>query len=129
MIVAPLSRNVERQQYVSMTASIMYYTDNMMMKKTVIEDLEFFQFMAPYTVNVWIMVAILLVAVSFGVYILNYFSPYGYKNEDGTKTSEESNLINSFWFTTGSMLLQGTDHAPKATSGKSLLKLIIFLLS
>lgn len=118
MIVAPLARNEERQKYVAMTASFMYYTDNMIMKKTVIEDLEYFQFLDPYTVNVWTSVLCLLVAVSLAVYTLNYFSPYGYKNEQGTKTSEELNLINSIWFTVGSMLLQGTDHAPKSISGK-----------
>jgi hypothetical protein len=129
MIVAPLARNTDRQKYVAMTASFMYYTDKMMMKNTASEEKELLQFMSPFSAMVWSILLICVIVVTFALYILNYFSPYGFKNDQGTKTSEEFNLFNCLWFSMACMLQQGADNTPKAFSGRTTLSTVYSVYS
>ncbi len=74
--------------------------------------------MNPFDNYVWIATLASLLVISVAVFALNYFSPYGYKDDNGQGTSEEFNFFNSAWFALASMLQQGVDHTPRSLSGR-----------
>ncbi len=73
--------------------------------------------MNPFDNYVWIATLASLVVISVAVFVLNYFSPYGYKDNNSRGTSEEFNFFNSVWFALASLLQQGADNTPKSLSG------------
>ena len=96
----------------------MFYTEEMLLKKaSAKESNDLLQFMNPFANEVWFATLGTLVVVSIAVFVLNYFSPYGYKNENGKGTSEEFTFFNSVWFSLACMLQQGGDNTPKSLSG------------
>jgi len=50
--VNDLTRLTEREKYVAMTASYMHYTDKIIIKKDAIEEMDYFQFMSPLSIEV-----------------------------------------------------------------------------
>lgn len=61
--------------------------------------------------------------VTIIMYVLDRFSPYGYRAEakdTGEGDGNEFSMSNSLWFATGSILQQGADTTPKAGSGRVL---------
>ena len=117
MAVAPLSVVPERETVVDFTVALTATTIGMALRKDMVEDIDYLQFMKPLQIPVWIMVLVCHLVVTAGVFTLNYYSPYGYKDEEGKGTSSEFNLFNSLWFSLACMLQQGGDNTPKATSG------------
>ena len=103
----------------------MYFTEDMLIKKeTSKEEVDYLQFMNPFENEVWFCTLATLVIISISVFVINYFSPYGYKDEEGKRTSEEFNYFNSLWFSVACMLQQGGDNTPRSLSGSW-----IFMLS
>jgi len=97
----------------------MYYTREVLTKKTSSSaTVDLLQFANPFQSNVWVATLACLVIISVAVFVINYFSPYGYKDENGRATSEEFNFFNSVWFALACMLQQGGDSTPKSLSGK-----------
>ncbi|XP_078377925.1 glutamate receptor ionotropic, kainate 3-like [Oculina patagonica] len=110
-----------RERVVDFSVPYMYYTEDILMRKTFSSrPIDLLQFMNPFHNNVWIATLASLVVISVAVFVLNYLSPYGYKDNHGKGTSEEFNLFNSVWFALASMLQQGTDNTPKSLSGRIL---------
>ena len=96
----------------------MYFTEDMLIKKEISEqEVDYLQFMNPFENEVWFCTLGTLVIISVAVFVINYFSPYGYKQEDGKGTSEEFNYFNSLWFSVACMLQQGGDNTPRSLSG------------
>ena len=118
MAVAGLTVTRERESVVDFTVAYMPTTVDMVLKKTMVEEIDFLQFMMPLQIPVWIMIIVCQLVVTAAIYTLNYYSPYGYKDEEGKGTSPEFNLFNSLWFSLACMLQQGGDNTPKATSGQ-----------
>ena len=117
MAVGSLTITDEREEVVDFTVSIMSFTSDMIMKKRVAEDIDYLQFMLPFKIPVWLMLLMCILVMSCATFTLNYFSPYGYKNENGQGTSAEFNLFNSVWFSLACTLQQGGDNTPKCLSG------------
>ena len=100
------------------TVPFMYYTDEMLLKKIVhSEQVHFLQFMNPFHSHVWFAKLVTLVLISLSVFVINYLSPFGYKDNNGQGTSEEFSFSNSVWFTLGCMLQQGPENQPRSFSG------------
>ena len=96
----------------------MFYTEDMLLKKaSTKESIDLLQFMNPFDNQVWFATLATLVIISVAVFVINYFSPYGYKDENGKGTSEEFSFFNSVWFSLACMLQQGGDNTPKSLSG------------
>ena len=62
-----------------------------------------------------------IIFVSLVLFILGRLSPYEWDNfnpcdEDPDEVENQWNLANSFWFIMGSIMQQGADVAPMATS-------------
>ncbi|XP_078376095.1 glutamate receptor 4-like isoform X2 [Oculina patagonica] len=110
-----------REKVVDFSVPYMYYTEDILMRKTLSSrPIDLLQFMNPFHNNVWIATLVSLVVISVAVFVINYLSPYGYKDNHGKGTSEEFNLFNSVWFALASMLQQGAENTPKSLSGRIL---------
>ena len=106
----------------------MYYTRDILIKKTTSAGtVNLFQFMLPFHHYVWICTLGSLVIIAIAVFVINYYSPYGYKDETGKGTSEEFSFFNSVWFSLACMLQQGGDNTPRSLSGRG--KWISFVLT
>lgn len=86
------------------------------------EPAQFFSFLNPLALEVWIYWLVAYVVVSVTLYVVARFSPYEW--EDGKTFSvpdqetipsnlNRFTLSNSFWFTIGSLMQQGSDISPK----------------
>ena len=119
MAVAALTITENREKVVDFSVPFMYYTDEMLIKKASSDNgsIDYLQFMNPLHNNVWFATLASLVVVSVAVFVINYFSPFGYKDENGRGTSEEFTFFNSVWFTLACMLQQGGENHPRSLSG------------
>ena len=116
--IASLTVTEAREKVVDFTVPYMYYTEDILLKKTSSKQSDhFLQFMHPFHNHVWFCTLAALAIISVAVFVINYFSPYGYKDEDGRGTSEEFTFFNSVWFSLACMLQQGGDNTPRNLSG------------
>ncbi|XP_078382294.1 glutamate receptor ionotropic, kainate 2-like [Oculina patagonica] len=119
--VAELAITEEREKVVDFTVPYMHYTEDLLMKKaSSSRSIDLLQFMNPFDNYVWITILAIVLFISVAVFVLNYFSPYGYKDDNGQGTSEELNFFNSAWFAFASILQQGADNTPRSLSGRIL---------
>ena len=107
-----------REEVVDFSVPYLYYTEKMLLKKTLSkESIQLLQFMNPFDSNVWFAKLATLVIISVAVFVINYFSPFGYKDDSGRGTSQEFSFFNSVWFALGCMLQQGAENQPRSLSG------------
>ncbi|XP_036341412.1 glutamate receptor ionotropic, kainate 2-like [Rhagoletis pomonella] len=86
---------------------------------------ELFSFMDPFSGEVWIYLGLVYIGVSFCFFILGRLSPTEWDNpypciEEPEELENQFTLNNSFWFTTGAFLQQGSEIAPKSLSTRTL---------
>lgn len=118
---AAITVTERREKVVDFTVPYMYYTNELLIKETFSAGaISLFQFMLPFHRHVWISTLASQVAIAIAVFVINYFSPYGYKDENGKGTSEEFSFFNSVWFSLACMLQQGGDNTPRSLSGRIL---------
>ena len=116
--VSSLTVTEDREKVVDFTIPYMFYTEDILLKKpSSKENTNLLQFLNPFDNHVWYCTLATLVIISIAVFVINYFSPYGYKDENGQGTSEEFSYFNSLWFTLACMLQQGGDNTPRNLSG------------
>ena len=119
MIVADLTITERREKVVDFSVPYIYNTEEMLLKKTSSSGtIDLLQFLNPFDNHVWFATLASLVLISVAVFVLNYFSPYGYKDDNGQGTSEEFTFFNSAWFALTCMLQQGADNSPRSLSGR-----------
>uniref|UniRef100_A0A1B6DJB2 Glutamate receptor ionotropic, kainate 2 n=1 Tax=Clastoptera arizonana TaxID=38151 RepID=A0A1B6DJB2_9HEMI len=80
-----------------------------------------FSFMNPLAFDIWLYVLAAYVLVSITMFIVARFSPYEWHNphpcdQENDLIENQFSLANSFWFTIGTLMQQGSDLNPKATS-------------
>lgn len=88
---------------------------SIMIKKPDIEKPGVFSFMQPLEVDIWIWILVAYTAVSIGLFLVSRCSPYEWKKVASSKGEYENefSILNSFWFSTGSLMLQGSDTCPR----------------
>ena len=100
------------------TIPFMFTTQDVIIKKSSLEErVDLLQFMDPFHSEVWFAKLVALLVVSVAVFILNYFSPFGYKDDKNPGTSQEFSFFNSVWFSLACMLQQGAENQPRNLSG------------
>ena len=115
-----ISISESREKVVDFSVPFMYYTEDVLMKKPSSEQsVDLLDFMDPFENQVWFCTLATVVIISVAVFVINYFSPYGYKDEHGKGTAEEFSFFNSAWFALACMLQQGGDNTPRSLSGKN----------
>lgn len=121
MVVADLTVTERREKVVDFSVPYMYYTQEMLLKKTSSsKKIDLLQFMNPFENYVWLATIACMVVISIAVFVTNYFSPYGYKDDNDCGTSPEFSFFNSVWFALACMLQQGADNSPRSLSGVGL---------
>ena len=121
MVAAAIAITEGREKIMDFSVPFMYYTEDLIMKKPSSGNkaIDLLQFMTPFENLVWFCTLATLVITSVAVFVLNYYSPYGYKNENGEGTSDEFSFFNSVWFALACMLQQGGDNTPRSLSGRN----------
>ena len=118
MATGAIAITESRENVMDFSVPFMYYTEDLILKKpSSKEAFNLLQFMNPFENQVWFCTLASLIVISVAVFLINYFSPYGYKDEDGRGTSEEFSFFNSAWFAVACMLQQGGDNTPRSLSG------------
>ena len=91
-----------------------------------------FSFMKPLTLDIWLYVLVAYALVSLTMFLVSRFSPYEWHNPypcvaDPTVIRNQFSLGNSFWFTVGTLMQQGSDLNPKVSlEFKSLFMRLLF---
>lgn len=123
--IADLTMTYEREEAVDFTMPFMNLGISILFKKPTIKVPKLFQFLAPLSLDVWIYMVTSYLGVSLMLFILARLSPYEWDNPhpcdpENDVLENQFNLSNSFWFTIGSLMQQGSDIAPKAMSTRLL---------
>ncbi|BFF90810.1 glutamate receptor ionotropic kainate 2 [Drosophila madeirensis] len=84
-----------------------------------------FSFMDPFSEEVWLYLGIAYVGVSLCFFILGRLSPTEWDNpfpciEEPEELENQFTINNSLWFTTGALLQQGSEIAPKSLSTRTI---------
>ncbi|XP_053396125.1 glutamate receptor ionotropic, kainate 2-like isoform X3 [Mercenaria mercenaria] len=82
---------------------------------------DLFSFLLPLSPDVWIYMIAAYLCVSFMLFVIARFTPYEWENphpcnEESEEVENQFTILNSLWFTIGSLMQQGSDVAPKASS-------------
>ncbi|XP_015751874.1 PREDICTED: glutamate receptor ionotropic, kainate 3-like [Acropora digitifera] len=119
--VADITITERREKVVDFTIPYMFTTQDVIIKTSSFEEtVDLLQFMDPFHSEVWFAKLVALLVVSVAVFILNYFSPFGYKDDNNPGTSQEFSFFNSVWFSLACMLQQGAENQPRNLSGRIL---------
>ena len=119
-MAAAITITEEREKALDFSVPFKYNTEDLIMKKPSSGNkaIDLLQFMTPFENVVWFCTLATLVIISVAIFVLNYYSPYGYKNENGEGNSDKISFFDSVWFALACMLQQGGDNTPRSLSGR-----------
>lgn len=118
MAVADLTITSKREEAVDFTLPFMNTGISILFKKPTTKVTTLFSFLSPFSMVVWVYVVGAYVGVSVILFLVGRLSPYEWDNphpcrQDDQVLENDFSLLNSFWFTIGSLMQQGSDLAPK----------------
>lgn len=121
LAVAPMTINYARESVIDFTKPFMNLGIGILFKLPSTMPTRLFSFMAPLDVDIWLYVLAAYVLVSSTMFIVARFSPYEWINPhpcvvDSDIMENQFSMANSFWFTIVTLMHQGCDLNPKATS-------------
>ncbi|KAG1652211.1 Glutamate receptor ionotropic, kainate 2 [Nymphon striatum] len=121
LAIADLTITYEREEAVDFTMPFMNLGVSILFKKPSKTVPKLFSFLSPLSWDVWIYMATAYLGVSIFLFILARFSPYEWQSphpcvQDSDVLENNFTLMNSLWFTVGSLMQQGSDIAPSAWS-------------
>ncbi|XP_036138978.1 glutamate receptor ionotropic, kainate 2 isoform X3 [Monomorium pharaonis] len=121
LAIGDLTITYDRAQVVDFTTPFMPLGISILYRKPIKQPPNLFSFLSPLSLDVWIYMATAYLGVSVLLFILARFSPYEWENPhpcngQSEVLENEFTLLNSLWFTIGSLMQQGSDIAPKAVS-------------
>ncbi|XP_058809851.1 glutamate receptor ionotropic, kainate 2-like [Phymastichus coffea] len=121
LAIADLTITYDREQAVDFTMPFMNLGISILYRKPIKQPPNLFSFLSPLSLDVWIYMATAYLGVSVLLFILARFSPYEWEsshaiNNQAPMMENEYTLLNSLWFTIGSLMQQGSDIAPRAIS-------------
>ena len=120
MAAAAIAITEERERALDFSVPFMYIKEDLILKKPSSgnKTIDLLQFMTPFENLVWVCTLATLVIISVATFVLNYYSPYRYENENGEGTSDKISFFDSVWFALACMLQQGGDNTPRSLSGR-----------
>lgn len=121
LAVAGLSISYIREQVIDFTKPFLNLGISILFKVPKREKPGLFSFLNPLAIEIWLYVIAAYLVVSFTIFILARFSPYEWYNphpcnQDTDTVMNSFTLSNSFWFTVGTLMQQGSDINPRAVS-------------
>lgn len=111
-----ISITSEREKDVDFTLGVMTTGVNLLISKPKIMD-SIFQFMEPFSLNLWMAIVGASVGVSILYFVLDYPS------EERKFSARET-----WWFSVGTLLMRGTDFAPRPSSQRILTAGFLFFV-
>ncbi|XP_012543074.1 glutamate receptor ionotropic, kainate 2 isoform X1 [Monomorium pharaonis] len=121
LAVGSMTINYARESVIDFTKPFMNLGISILFKVPTSHQARLFSFMNPLAIEIWLYVLAAYVLVSVTMFVVSRFSPYEWNNphpcHPGPEIVENQfSLANSFWFTIGTLMQQGSDLNPKATS-------------
>ena len=110
--MASLSISFIRERVIDFTKPFMNLGISILFKRPEDQTPTLFSFMWPLSFEIWILMVVAYVAVSFALFIVARFSPNEWYNPhpcnvDCDVVHNQFTLSNSLWFTVGSLMQQG----------------------
>nr|CAD7445047.1 unnamed protein product [Timema bartmani] len=125
LAVGSMTINYARESVIDFTKPFMNLGISILFKVPTTQPTRLFSFMNPLAIEIWLYVLAAYVLVSITMFVVARFSPYEWHNPhpcdvDNDLVENQFSLANSFWFTIGTLMQQGSDLNPKwAASGGS----------
>uniref|UniRef100_A0A1I8JEP0 Glutamate receptor n=1 Tax=Macrostomum lignano TaxID=282301 RepID=A0A1I8JEP0_9PLAT len=121
LAIASLTITYDRERVVDFTTPFMSLGLSIIYKKPQKEKPSLFSFLYPLSPTVWAYMLAAYLIVSFVLFTVARFSPFEWYspsscNADSDVVENQFSLANSFWFTIGSLMQQGSEMAPRANS-------------
>lgn len=121
LAVGSMTINYARESVIDFTKPFMNLGISILFKVPTSHPARLFSFMNPLAIDIWLYVLAAYVLVSVTMFVVARFSPYEWNNPHPCHAGPEIvenqfSLSNSFWFTIGTLMQQGSDLNPKATS-------------
>ncbi|CAH1647575.1 unnamed protein product [Spodoptera littoralis] len=130
--VAPLAVTPERERLVDFSEPFLSIDTPITYTRTPKQLSDTFSFLRPLSKEIWLCVLFSFFAVSIVLFLVSRFSPHEWKSVSisdtqldhaMSSTSEiilhnEFSIWNSFWFSLGSFMQQGSDVVPRSLSGR-----------
>ncbi|KZC04141.1 Glutamate receptor 1 [Dufourea novaeangliae] len=123
LAIADLTITYDREQAVDFTMPFMNLGISILYRKPIKQPPNLFSFLSPLSLDVWIYMATAYLGVSVLLFILarQVFTPYEWYNPHPCNKNPDHlenrfKLLNCMWFTIGSLMRQGCDILPKAST-------------
>ncbi|CAH1408163.1 unnamed protein product [Nezara viridula] len=121
LAVGSMTINYARESVIDFTKPFMNLGISILFKVPTSQETRLFSFMNPLAIEIWLYVLAAYVLVSITMFIVARFSPYEWQNPhpcdmENDLVENQFSIANSFWFTIGTLMQQGSDLNPKATS-------------
>ncbi|KAG8036413.1 hypothetical protein G9C98_003735 [Cotesia typhae] len=122
LAVGSMTINYARESVIDFTKPFMNLGISILFKVPTSHPARLFSFMNPLAIEIWLYVLAAYVLVSVTMFVVARFSPYEWNNPHPCHSGpteiveNQFSLANSFWFTIGTLMQQGSDLNPKATS-------------
>ncbi|UYV80330.1 hypothetical protein LAZ67_18002466 [Cordylochernes scorpioides] len=118
LAIVDLSITSKRQSVVDFTMPFMHTGISILFKKPTEKSMSLFSFLSPFSTEVWAYMICAYIGVSITLFIVGRLSPYEWENPHPCRQEDqvlENNfsLLNSLWFTIGSVMQQGSDLEPR----------------
>ncbi|XP_057667901.1 glutamate receptor ionotropic, kainate 2-like isoform X4 [Diorhabda carinulata] len=121
LAVGSMTINYARESVIDFTKPFMNLGISILFKVPKSQQAKLFSFMNPLATQIWLYVLSAYILVSITMFVVARFSPCEWQNPhpceiDNALVKNQFSLANSFWFTIGTLMQQGSDLNPKATS-------------
>ncbi|XP_023163443.1 glutamate receptor ionotropic, kainate 1 isoform X2 [Drosophila hydei] len=121
LAVGSMTITYARESVIDFTKPFMNLGISILFKVPMTEPTRLFSFMNPLAIEIWIYVLAAYLFVSLTIYLLAKLSPMEWRSihpcdVDHLTISNQFTISDSFWFTIGTLMQQGSDIYPRATS-------------
>lgn len=126
LAIVDLTITSTREEAVDFTLPFMNTGISILFKRPTNKATTLFSFLSPFSSDVWAYVICAYSGVSIILFIVGRLSPYEWSNPYPCRQEESAvmlnsfSLLNSFWFTIGSLMQQGSDIAPKSMATRAM---------
>ncbi|KAI5700548.1 hypothetical protein M8J75_000369 [Diaphorina citri] len=137
MAIAPLSITSERERVVDFSKPFMTLGISIMIKKPSKQKPRVLSFLDPLSEEIWVAIIFSYIMVSVVLFLVSRFSPHEWRllnySDPGhphhspsphhgpsppSVIANDFSLSNSFWFSLGAFMQQGSDISPRSISGR-----------
>ncbi|XP_075260105.1 glutamate receptor ionotropic, kainate 2-like isoform X2 [Convolutriloba macropyga] len=115
LAVAPLTINYQRQDDIDFSTPFMNLGISILFRRRENRTPSIFSFLMPLHMNIWMYLIVSYISISTVLFVLSRFTPFE-RDLPEDPSVPKLTLSNSFWFSAGAMMQQGSEIVPMATS-------------